>query len=91
MNTFSFRAEFVNDVFTFLREIHHIPGAITEQYRYVIHGDQLGEGEVELKVNATLEQLMDTLRGIEDSHVMLQTIKQCPLAENNCERNYDIV
>lgn len=49
-----------------------------------------GEVVGEFKSTMSLEELRDALRELEDSHVMLQTLRQCPLAENSQERDYDL-
>jgi hypothetical protein len=44
--------------------------------------------EVELEANATLETIRNVMRDVEDGHVMVQTLRACPLAKNTLERNY---
>ena len=46
--------------------------------------------DVEIRTDANLEQLQEALRSVEDAHVMLQTLRQVPLAENSLRRDYDI-
>lgn len=45
---------------------------------------------VEMKTEGTLPQLQDAMRRVEDGHVMLQTLRECPLKENSLERNYGL-
>ncbi|HCF9660107.1 TPA: hypothetical protein NI776_001834 [Pseudomonas aeruginosa] len=90
LNTFSFRAEGENDVVLFL--------AAVEAHRFTVQGsgtvlpdaDGLPDVDVEIQTSATLEQLQDVLRTLEDSHVMLQTLRQLPLDINSLERDYDL-
>ncbi|ELG7182132.1 TPA: hypothetical protein ACP3ZG_001625 [Pseudomonas aeruginosa] len=90
LNTFSFRAEGENDVVQFL--------AAAEAHGLTVQGngtvrpdaDGLPDVDVEIQTSATLEQLQDVLRNLEDSHVMLQTLRQLPLDINSLERDYDL-
>lgn len=88
LNTFSFRAEGEHDVLQFL--------AAAEASNFIVQStahpdaDGLPDVDVEIQTSATLEQLQDVLRKLEDSHVMLQTLRQLPLELNSLERDYDL-
>ena len=43
-----------------------------------------------MQCSATLEQLQGILRTIKDAHVMLQTLRPVPLADNSLERDYEL-
>ena len=42
---------------------------------------------VELETPAKLETIRNIMRGVEDGHVMVETLRACPLAKNSLERN----
>lgn len=85
---YSFRAELPQDVGKLLY-------ALSKRnifFKYSKQGtSHLPDVYVELRTNATIEALRDTLRTIEDSHVMLQTLRALPLKENDLERDFSIV
>ncbi|HBO5514620.1 TPA: hypothetical protein L4559_003515 [Pseudomonas aeruginosa] len=87
LNTFSFRAEGENDVVQFLAATEAC--GFTVQSSVQPDADGLPDVDVEIQTSATLEQLRDVLRKQEDSHVMLQTLRQLPLELNSLERDYD--
>ncbi len=88
MTTYSFRAECSHDVQVFITrarqacyEVAH--GKIyTQQFR----GTMLPDVKFQFDSNATIEQLQQVMAGIEDSHVMAETLLACPLAENPLRR-----
>lgn len=87
-NIFSFRAECQSDVLKFFSA----SDALGSDFQSTVNAseDGLPDVTVEIRTSATLEQLQDILRKIEDSHVMLQTLRQAPLEVNSLERNYDL-
>lgn len=46
--------------------------------------------DVELQCSANLDQLQGILRTIKDAHVMLQTLRPVPLADNSLVRDYEL-
>lgn len=46
--------------------------------------------EVELETPAGIDALRDVMRSIVNGHVMLQTLRECRLKDNNLERDYDL-
>ena len=84
--TYSFRAEFGQDVVAFKKacvekgiqlEIEETPF------------DRYPDVQVEIKTTASEDDILNVMRGIVDSHVMIQTLRPIPLADNNLERNYE--
>lgn len=87
MNIFSFRAECQHDVDEFRKAIQ-VPSMPIILFREVAL--EMGEVGVELKTPDTLEQIREVMRKQPDSHVMIQTLRQLPLEENNLRRDRDI-
>lgn len=89
LNTFSFRAECHEDVMKVLWAMK------CHGFGFLGTIDQITAGlpdfAVEAKVEATLDQLLEIMRKIEDSHVMLQTLRQLPLGLNSLERDCEQV
>lgn len=50
---------------------------------------KLDEG-VEIATKASLDDLRQLMRWVDDSHVMIQNLRPCPLHENSLERDFDI-
>lgn len=46
--------------------------------------------DVEMESAASLETLRDVMRGVEDGHVMLQTLRECCLEDNSLSRDYEL-
>jgi hypothetical protein len=46
--------------------------------------------DVELEAGATLEAIRSVMRDVQDGHVMVQTLRACPLAKNTLERDYTV-
>jgi uncharacterized protein YajQ (UPF0234 family) len=86
MKTFSFRAECPPDIEEFRKTVKALKLAIEIREVPLM----LGESSAELKTDVTLEQIRDTMRRQDDSHVMIQTLRELPLEENSLERNYDV-
>jgi hypothetical protein len=90
---FSFRAEFPHDIddFQALLVSLNIPATWKIVPLYLHAGDQYpAESSAELGVVMTLQELRDTMKRQPDSHVMIQTLREIPLAQNNLERDYSI-
>lgn len=88
MPVFSFRAECHHDANAFIRaaELTGIAASWTT------HPDASGfpDVDVEASFDTDLEQLRSVLRQVPDSHVILQTLREQPLADNTLMRDYDI-
>lgn len=93
VSTFSLRAEFGQDVEQFYdRVIATNPQIFTARSIPLFFKDGLTSGEVAVEMRTTLglEDLRNILREQIDSHVMLQTLRELPLSQNKCERDYSI-
>lgn len=92
MHTYSFRAECLDDVKNFQR-VCAIAG-IAATFRVEPGVFQMPEPpsgpEVQMETDVPLEQLRVVMRQVVDGHVMLQTLRACPLSENSLERDYDL-
>lgn len=88
VKTFSLRAECGNDMARFISAVESQGHAIHSVVRPDANG--FPDVDVEIRTDANLEQLQEALRSVEDAHVMLQTLRQVPLAENSLRRDYDI-
>ncbi len=87
MNIFSFRAESLPDVSEFQKLCHAAGLALTwHEQPYISYPDTA----VEVHTDASLQTLQGLMRRVEDGHVMLQTLRQCPLSENSFERDVDL-
>lgn len=49
----------------------------------------LPDQEIEIRADISYEALLGLIREIPDGHVMLQTLREGPLSENNLERDYE--
>lgn len=87
MKSYSFRAECQEDVTRFQQECQKAGLLTTMQAK---PDDQFPDVEVELQAEASLETLRNVMRQVADGHVMLQTLRGCPLAENSLERDYNL-
>ncbi len=72
--TYKMRAEGVNDVFEFVRAM----GSNIKEYR-IIGNTIIPDVEFEFETKKSLHIVLNTLRGIPDSHVMVETVK--PISE----------
>ncbi|MFT0182783.1 hypothetical protein ACMSIO_20400 [Pseudomonas benzopyrenica] len=88
VNTFSFRAECGYYMGRFISAVEAQGHAIHSVVRP--DGKGFPDVDVEIRTDANLEQLQEALRSVEDARVMLQTLRQIPLAENSLQRDYDI-
>lgn len=87
MKTYSFRAECKEDVERFNEEC--LKAGLMTQWQ-AKPDEQSPEVEVELQTDAPLDTLRNVIRQVVDGHIMLQTLRECPLAENSLERDYDL-
>ena len=92
MNTYSFRSEYVPDAVVFLNRIlEYIQEKELFFTSLFIQTDpRVQESLVQFQSKISLEELREILRNIEDSHVMLQTLRQIPLSQNKCDRDWSI-
>jgi hypothetical protein len=86
MPIYSFRAECQVDV-DLLREALTIEGISASMQ--ITKPDQLPPVHIELETPAKLGTIRNIMRGIEDGHVMVETLRACPLAKNSLERNHN--
>ena len=87
--TYSFRAECMRDVGSFL--VADWPAGMAA-WGWTIRSDpRFGDTEAEFTSNATVEQLRQVMRQVIDGHVMVETLRPCPLAENSLERAPDAI
>ena len=90
MKTFSFRAESIYDVQQF-RELIQCKGLVLNLHQKL---RSQGEAGVELTTTHSLEELRDLMRAGNDLQVMIQTLREMPLADptflkrqrNDCKR-----
>lgn len=85
---FSFRAECSVDVRRFLAGLTEV-GIETEASQSPVSGLSGPDVAVELQATTTLEELRIVARRVEDAHVIVQTLRAVPLAENSLERDVD--
>lgn len=83
---FSFRAECHYDITTF-RSIMAESG-----FRFHMREEPLtlGEYAAELRTDLTLDEIRNIMRTQEDSHVMIQTLRELPLDQNGLERDRSV-
>ncbi len=82
VNTFSFRAVCASDLMAFIAAATQ-SGLQGVAVTRVVHDGTEPDVEAEVKAQASLEQMRDVIRSIDDGQVMLQTMRQCPLADND--------
>lgn len=85
MNTYSFRAECMHDVEVLTALL---PTMSIEDGDVAISPIVLGLPDVKVEVltTAPLDTLKRAMGRVPDSHVMLETLRPCPLAQNSLER-----
>ena len=93
--TYSFRLECSEDYTAFVVEAdkRNVKIVTTEFYLFRVEGMSGAAGPdayAEFVSEASLEELRDVLRGVADSHVALQTLRQAPLKDNSLKRDYDL-
>lgn len=84
---FSFRGEFGQDVIVFKNRCKE-EGIVIKNITEDPYGST-PDVQVEIKTTASEDDILNVMRGIVDSHVMIQTLRPIPLADNNLERNYE--
>lgn len=88
MATFSFRAECSDDANNFQQACQNANLPVNLQ---VTRRDQrIPDVDIEFEAGTPIEALRDVMREIPDGHVMLETLRECPLAENSLERDTNI-
>jgi hypothetical protein len=87
MTKYKFRAECVSDVEAFKDNLRELGTFSLFVKQMQIDGIPVPDVEVELEVDSNMEQVLDTMRRVVDSHVMIQTLE---LAANYTgDRVYD--
>lgn len=87
MAFFSFRAECPADLVRF--KVACASAGVTTSLAAHTDGE-CPDVDVELESSASLDALREVMRGLNDGHVMLQTIRECRLKENTLARDYDL-
>jgi hypothetical protein len=87
MTTYSFRAECPHDLqeLTLALRAHRISCSMNAR-----QDPQFPDYDVEMESDAPLETIRAVMRDVTDGHVMVQTLRACPLAENCLERDYSL-
>lgn len=89
----SFRAECEVDVNRFCLQARlHGPIALTVRRQQLLFEDGRSSGEVAVEIESSedLEYMRDVIRDVPDGHVMLQTLRPIPLADNELRRDYNL-
>lgn len=87
MKTYSFRAECREDVERFNEEC--LKAGLMTQWQAKLD-EQFPDVEIELQADASLDTLRNVIRQVVDGNLMLQTLRECPLAENSLERDNNL-
>lgn len=88
IHIYSCRAECQKDVLDFINTLFN-------HTNRVLHIFMMPDGkypDTMLEIGLTKrddQSLINILEKQDDSHVMLETLRYCPLSENNCQRQYD--
>ncbi len=82
MNTYKLRAECSQDVAEFIQNVH----SQLKSFK-MIKDDELPDVYFEFETELALDEIILTLKDIEDSHVMFQTVQ--PIEKYTGERNYE--
>lgn len=92
MNTYSFRAECIDDIKALQNLCVRKNIAFTLSVRPGILNmpDPPSDPECELTTEINLLDLQNVMREVVDGHVMIQTLRACPLSENTLERDYNL-
>lgn len=91
---FSFRAECVYDVDVLRHRLIHERKPFTMDVQPMLLIDSGGremalpDCKAEIVIDMSLQQLRDFMYQQQDSHVMTQSLRQCPLNENSLDRDY---
>jgi hypothetical protein len=91
MQVFSFRAECKHDIDEFVKlcKVKKVTIKITKCFCAPQQPD-LPDRIVELQSDNTIAELLEVLRSVDDSHVIIQTIRPVTLEENSLKRDFDI-
>lgn len=84
--TYSFRAECMHDVSLFRA---NALAAMAWDF-FVLTNLSFGEVGVEIESTKTIEELHEIMKLQDDSHVMIQTLRELPLQDNSLNRDYNI-
>lgn len=87
MPVYSFRAECEHDLAQLTKALR-ARGVISSMQ--VSRHDLFPDCKAELEGVVSLETLREVMRELPDNHVMIQTLRACPLADNSLERDRDI-
>lgn len=92
MSIYSFRAECMDDIKKVLQQCVMTSVVVSMNIKPGIFEAPTppSDPEAEIVTDASLEQLREAIRHVVDGHVMLQTLRPCPLAENSLERDYGL-
>jgi hypothetical protein len=88
MQTYSFRAEVPVDVVAF-KALLNREGVVSDLN--VVGGGELPDVKADMRADAPLERLQELMRQVDDGHVMLQTLRPVPLADNSLVRDFEII
>jgi hypothetical protein len=86
MTVYSFRAECPHDLeqLTIALQLRDVSCSIV-----ATQGRGLPDCTAEIETEVALDIIRDVMRGVEDGHVMVQTLRACPLRDNSLERDFD--
>ena len=85
--TYSFRAECALDVSALQTECER---AKLSTFAHITPDEVFPDVEVELEADTDLEHLRSLMRKVQDGHVMVETLRECPLKENSLQRESSI-
>jgi hypothetical protein len=87
MNSYKFRAECQSDVEALKANLQNFGTFHLSTTQMQIDGIPIPDVEAELELNSDIDRVLNAMRSIPDSHVMIQTLE---IAENYTgERDYD--
>lgn len=88
MRNYSFRAECSADV----ERLQHARAQRGLLTAWAVNADMTGLPDVgvDLQSTASLDELRQAMRDVDDGHVMLQTMRECRLTDNSLERDLDL-
>lgn len=87
---YSFRPECSIDLIQAAVILHTVARDGWSLRRVTVFDEYTGSVGVELLADLSLEQLRAILRLVPDGHVMVETLRPVPLAENTLEREPDL-
>ena len=97
--TYSCRAELSIDALRFVALMHDVTGALTDDRFHLARYEDLSYGDgfsdhsplLEFVTTFSVAALLQLLRRVDDAHVMQETLRAVPLAENSLERDWDVM